>query len=64
MIADTVISIIGILSTDFYEERKGYLERLRAMKVFPIQSRLFKARLMNFSTRLTIELLHLKNAKR
>lgn len=61
MIADTVISIMGIISTQFYEERKEYLEKLKDLGVYPIQSRIAKARLINFSPRLAVELLHIKN---
>lgn len=61
MIADTVISIIGILSVSFYNERKAYLAQLRQMKVYPIQSQLLKARMINFSPRLAVEVLHAKN---
>jgi len=61
MIADTVISVIGILSVDFYLERKEYLKQLKQMKVFPIQSKSTKAKLINFSPQLAVELLHLKN---
>lgn len=63
MIAETVISIINILSTIFYSERKAYLERLRSLRVFPIFSREMKARLINFSPRLAVELLHIKHHK-
>lgn len=61
MIADTVISVINSLSTTFYSERKAYLNRLRELRVFPISSRGTKARLINFSPRLAVELLHLKH---
>lgn len=61
MIADNVISIIGILSTDFYGERKSYLAQLREMNIYPLQSKVSKARLINFSPRLAVELLHVKN---
>lgn len=61
MIAETVISIINILSTTFYLERKQYLERLRELRVFPISLRGMKVRLINFSPRLATELLYLKN---
>ena len=64
MIADTVISIIGILCTDFYEERKVYLEQLKRLNVFPIASKSLKARLVNLSPRIATELLHLKNHDR
>ena len=62
MIADTVISIIGILSVDFYSERKGYLEQLNAMNIYPLQSKSTKAKLINFSPRLVVEVLHIKNS--
>ena len=61
MIADTVISVIGILSVDFYSERKGYLEQLKQMDVYPLTSKLPKAKLINFSPRLAVEVLHIKN---
>lgn len=61
MIADTVISIIGILSVSFYNERKAYLAQLKQMKVYPIQSPLLKARMINLSPRLAVEVLHAKN---
>ena len=61
MIADNVISIIGILSTDFYGERMSYLAQLREMNIYPLQSKVSKARLINFSPRIAVELLHVKN---
>ena len=61
MIAATMISIIGMLSTDFYEERDNYLSQLKSMKVYPIGDKSIKARLINLSPRITVELLHLKN---
>lgn len=62
MIADTVISVIGILSVDFYSERKGYWEQLNAMNIYPLQSKSTKAKLINFSPRLAVEVLHIKNS--
>ena len=62
MIADTVISVIGILSVDFYSERKGYLEQLKQMNVYPLTSKSAKAKLINFSPRLAVEILHIKNS--
>ena len=61
MIVDTVISIIGILSVQFYQERKEYLDRLKQYGVYPLKSSSTKARLINLSPCLTVELLHLKN---
>lgn len=61
MIADTIISVIGILSVDFYNERKAYLEQLKAMNIYPLQSKSPKAKLINFSPRLAVEVLHIKN---
>lgn len=61
MIADTVISVIGILSVEFYAERKVYLKQLQAMNIYPLQSQSSKARLINLSPRVAVELLHLKN---
>ena len=61
MIAATVISIVGILSTQFYKERKDYLSQLQVFGIYPIQSHSLKARLINFSPRLAVELLHWKN---
>ena len=63
MIADTVISIIGILSMDFYNERKKYLQQLQKMSIYPIHGASFKARLINCSPYMVIALLHLKNGK-
>lgn len=62
MIADTIISVIGILSVDFYNERKAYLEQLKAMNIYPLQSKSPKAKLINFSPRLAVEVLHIKNS--
>ena len=64
MIADTVISVIGILSVDFYAERKTYLKQLNRMNIYPIRSKSLKAKLINLSPRLAVVLLHLKNKKR
>ena len=61
MIAALVISIFGLLSTDFYAERKTYLQQLETWGVYPLQSNLPKAHLINLSPRLAMEFLHLKN---
>ena len=62
MIAATVTSIISILSTQFYEERKEYLDILRRYGVYPIKSTSTKTILINLSPRIAVELLHLKNS--
>ena len=61
MIADTVISIIGIISVQFYSEKRTYLDILWQLGVFPIASRISKAKLINLSPRIAIELFHMKN---
>lgn len=61
MIADLVISIIGMLSVDFYKEKDSYMNQLSELDVYPIQSRKWNARIINISPRLAIELLHIKN---
>ncbi|MGN0227069.1 MAG: glycosyltransferase family 2 protein [Paludibacteraceae bacterium] len=70
MIADSVISIIGILSTQFYAQRKPYLFRLKGMDIWPIytgnhQSPItnLKTWLINLSPRMAVKLLNLKNKK-
>ncbi len=61
MIADTVVSIIGMLSTDFYNEKDNYLEQLRSLNIHPVANKSIKTRLINLSPRLAVELLHIKN---
>ena len=61
MISATVVSIAGILSVDFYRERKTYITQLKQMDIWPINSTTMKSRLLNLSFPLTIELLHKKN---
>lgn len=61
MISDTVVSVIGILSGEFYEERETYLDGLKQLDLYPIQPRTLKARLINLSPKLAVKLLHLKN---
>ena len=64
MISATIISIVGILSTNFYSERKFYLDIVDQMNIFPIEGMSLKVKLINLSPRLTVELLHLKNEKK
>ena len=61
MIADIVISVISILSSQFYNERRSCLKHIKELDVYPLQSQHYKARLINFSPRLAVWLLHLKN---
>ena len=61
MIADIVISIITIIAVQFYEEREAYMKRLKNLGVYPIQSKHYKARLINLSPRIAVWLLHVKN---
>lgn len=63
MIADNVVSMIGIIARDFYAERKVYLGQLKQYGIYPIQSEGLKARLINISPRLLVELLHIKIRK-
>lgn len=63
MISDLVVSIIGMLSTDFYKDRDTYFEQLYKLNIFPIAKKSLKARLINISPRLAVNLLHLKNKK-
>lgn len=62
----------GVLKTvaqSFYSERKEYISRLRALKVFPLsiaaQGRTYarKAKLINLCPWLAVEVLHCKNVK-
>ncbi len=61
MISATVVSIIGILSVQFYAERKTHIAQLKEMNIFPIAETSIKARLINFSPRMMVEVLHIKN---
>lgn len=74
MIAATVVSIIGILSTQFYAERKGYIAQLQQIDIWPLhignspkgdQSAItnLKLKLINLSPRLAVKILHYKNRK-
>lgn len=67
MIATTAISILGILSTDFYQEKSDYLKRMAQLDIYPLSGKycnkqaMRKLRLINFSPRLAVDLLHFKN---
>ena len=64
MISDLVVSIIGMLGVDFYYEKDVYIEQLQHLQIYPIKPRSLKARFINLSPCLTVEVLHLKNKKR
>lgn len=67
MIANTAISIIGMLSTDFYKEKSDYLKRMAELGIYPLNGKycnrlaMRKLRLINFSPRLAVKMLHYKN---
>ena len=61
MITATVISIIDMLSTIFYSERKAYMEKLNELNIYPLRNISMKARLINISPKLAVKLLHVKN---
>lgn len=61
MISSTVVSIIGMLSVDFYSEKDAYLAQLKQLNIYPLAAKSLKARLINISPSLAVELLHIKN---
>ena len=61
MISDTVIGIVTIIAVQFYSDRKTYLKQLATLDIYPIAYNAQKAKLINLSPRLAVELLHLKN---
>ena len=61
MISDTVVSIIGMLSVEFYAEKDAYLKQLKQLNIYPLKPKSLKAKLINLSPRIAVELLHLKN---
>lgn len=61
MISDTVVSIIGMLSVEFYAEKDAYMEQLKLLNIYPLAPKTLKARLINLSPRFAVELLHFKN---
>lgn len=70
MISATVVSIISILSTQFYAKRIDYLAQLKQMDIWPLyignhQSRTtnIKLRLINYSPYLVVMLIHIKQYK-
>lgn len=63
MIAATVESIAGLISTLFWRERKEYVQRLKKMNIWPLKSKSsnFKIMLLNLNLNFTLWLLHIKN---
>ena len=64
LIAEVVVSIIGMLASDFYKEKDVYLNQLESFQIYPITKTSLKARLINISPRFAVKLLHFKNRKR
>lgn len=62
MISDLVVSIISMLSVDFYDEKEAYLTQIQQLQIYPLQTHSLKARLINLSPIMTVKLLHLKNS--
>lgn len=65
-----VVSVLAEVAQYLYFERKEYIRRLKGLGVFPLtmetkqgKTYLRKARIINISPRLIVELLHLKNRK-
>ena len=64
-----VVSVLANAASNMYPERKEYIARLRSLGVFPLtiadQGKTYarKARLMNMSPLLAVELLHIKNCR-
>lgn len=61
MISDTVVSIIDILSVEFYTEKEAYLEQIKQLNIYPLATKSLKARIINISPRIAVEILHIKN---
>ena len=68
MRSSMVVSILAIVARYLYAQRNLYLTKLKSLGVYPLsidkqgKTYLRKARLINISPRLTVELLHLKNS--
>lgn len=65
MISETVVSIMGMLSSDFYPHRRQYLQAIKQLSVFPLSTIMAtqyakrKIRILNVSPRLLVWLLHI-----
>ena len=66
MIAQTVLSVVGYVCENYYEERKLYLRELERRKVYPLSSyhatrlAIRKIRIANVSPELLCHIIHLK----
>ena len=64
MISSLVVNIVGIIASTFYDERKEYIRRIKALNILPITSYHIalraqrKVKLINMSLRLAIMVLH------
>ena len=70
MIAGTVLSTIGCIAADFYNERKKYLKELKQRNIYPLsynkttKGTKRKLQLINFSPSLYCWLIHMKNYRK
>lgn len=70
MIAATVLSTIGCIAADFYDERKKYLKELKQRTIYPLtynkttKGAKRKLQLINFSPSLYCWLIYMKNYRR
>jgi len=69
MIGQTVISILGLLSLQFYNEKKNYISQLKKNGVFPvsdyhcIERNKMRVKMINFSPSFYCWFIHLKNKR-
>ena len=70
MRSSMAVSVLSSVAQHLYTERKEYIKRLKGLGVFPLtleakqgKTYLRKARIINLSPRMLVELLHLKNRK-
>lgn len=70
MIAGTVLSTIGCIAADFYDERKKYLKDLKQRNIYPLsynkttKGTMRKLQLINLSPSLYCWLIYMKNYRR
>ena len=69
MIAGTVLSTLGYIASNFYDEHSAYLSKIKELKVYPLSyyqstsSVKRKLQLINFSSSLYCWLMHIKNKR-